>query len=196
MMQGSRVKSDKDFGAKILGLVDLTFFQLCDSCLRAKVPEDINFSLISLHSKRFDIIQKCFQANKPAYLVAFTPSPADLEDDPRLHRENKKKKLKLEKEKELQGGKDLGALIRNPNPNKNWICTKSYRLIFHKGVNRSTPPFNDAGLVACNKWHLQGHCFEKCERKATHKDFPNDTLKSAYSKWVKEVKDRSPHKAS
>jgi hypothetical protein len=26
-------KSDKDFGAKILGLVDLTFFQFCDSCL-------------------------------------------------------------------------------------------------------------------------------------------------------------------
>jgi hypothetical protein len=155
--------------------------------------------LISLHSKRFDIIQNCFQANKPAYLISSTPSPIDTEDDQRQNDcENKKKKLKWDKEKEKdqQGGKDLGALIRNPNTNKDWICTRNYRLIFNKGVNRSTPPFNDSGITACNKWHLQGHCFEKCERKATHKDFPNDTFKSAYSKWVKEVKDKSHHKAS
>lgn len=28
-------KSDPDFGMKLLGLMDLSFFQLCDSCLRA-----------------------------------------------------------------------------------------------------------------------------------------------------------------
>jgi len=85
-------KNDKDFGAKVLGLVDLTFYQLCDSCLRAKHPEDVDFSLISLHSKRFDIIQNCFLANKPAYLITATPSPIDTEDDQcQNDRENKKK---------------------------------------------------------------------------------------------------------
>jgi hypothetical protein len=58
-------KSDKDFGAKILGLVDLTFFQFCESCLRASTPDDVKFSQILLESKWQEIIQNCFQANKP-----------------------------------------------------------------------------------------------------------------------------------
>ena len=198
----SNFKSDKDFGAKVLGLVDLTFFQFCDSCIRATSPENVDYSLISLHNKRFDILQNCFQANKPAYLIPSKPTLMDSDDDEKSReKENRKKKLKLEKDKDKdkdhQGvQKDLGTLIRNPNPNRDWICSRNYRLIFHKGVNRSTPPFNDSGLTTCNKWHVQGHCFEKCERKATHKDFPNDSLKQAYAKWVKEVKDRSPHKSS
>jgi hypothetical protein len=84
-------KSDSDFGAKILGLVDLTFYQFCDSCLKAKTPDDLDYSIISLHSKRFDIIQNCFQANKPAYLVVPKPSQLDSDDEDK-ESESKKKK--------------------------------------------------------------------------------------------------------
>jgi hypothetical protein len=79
---------------------------------------------------------------------------------------------------------------------KEWIVTKNYRKIFHKGVNKNTPPFNAAGDITCNKWHLQGYCFKKCEQKGTHHSFTDDSLKQAYAKWPKEVKDKSPHKAS
>jgi hypothetical protein len=198
----SNFKGDRDFGAKVLGLVDLTFFQLCDSCIRAASPDNVDYSLISLHNKRFDIIQNCFQANKPAYLIPSKPIQVDSDDDDKSRgKDSRKKKAKLDKDKDKDkehpgGSKDLGSLIRNPNPNKDWICSRNYRLIFHKGVNRNTPSFNESGLTTCNKWHVQGHCFEKCECKASHKDFSNDTLKNAYGKWVKEVKDRSPHKSS
>jgi hypothetical protein len=133
-------------------------------------------------------------------LIPTKPTPVDSDDDEKSRgRDGKKKKAKIEKDKDKDppgGSKDLGSLICNPNPNKDWICSRNYRLIFHKGVNRHTPPFNESGLTTCNKWHAQGHCFEKCERKATNKDFTNDTLKQAYSKWIKEVKDKSPHKSS
>jgi hypothetical protein len=107
--------------------------------------------------------------------------------------------MKREKDKNKDppgGAKELGSLICNPNPNKDRICSRSYRLIFHKGVNRHTPPFNGRGLTSGNKWHVQDHCFDKCEQKATHKDFTSETLKNTYAKWVKDVKDHSPHKSS
>jgi hypothetical protein len=62
-------KSDPDFGAHILGLVDLTFFQLCDACLHAKTIIEIDFGQICLSAKCSDILQNCFQANKPVYLL-------------------------------------------------------------------------------------------------------------------------------
>jgi hypothetical protein len=191
-------KGDADFGTKVLGLVDLTFYQLCDSCLRGKTPEDVNFSIISLHSKRFDILQNCFQANKPSYLVSFKPSPTDLDDEDKTNdSENKKKKARVDKDKDKEyQPKDLGNLIKNPTPIKEWIVTKNYKHIFNKHINKNTPPFNDTGLITCNKWHLQGYCFEKCDRKSTHKNFTNEALKQAYAKWAKEVKDKSPHKSS
>jgi hypothetical protein len=118
----SNFKGDKDIGAKVLGLVDLAFFQFCDSCIRASSPDDVDFSLISLHNNCFDIIQNCFQANKPAYLIPSKPATVDSDDDDRSRgRDNKKKKVKLEKDKDKDppgGPKDLGSLIRNPNPNK------------------------------------------------------------------------------
>jgi hypothetical protein len=185
-------KSDPDFGANILGLVDLTFYQFCDSCLKSKTPDDLDYSFILLHSKRFDVIQNCFQANKPAYLVAPKPNQVDSEDEGK-ERKAKKKKQKLEKEKDYQS-KDLGSLVKNPNTIKEWIVSKNYRRIFNRHVNRLTPPFNDSGLIVCNKWHLQGYCFEKCDRKASHKDFTSTSHKSAYVKWVKETIDKSLHK--
>jgi hypothetical protein len=33
------------------------------------IYEDIDFTSIALNNKRFDILQNCFQANKPAYLT-------------------------------------------------------------------------------------------------------------------------------
>ncbi len=74
-------KSDQDFGAKLLGLIDLTFFQLCDSCLHASEIEEVDFSAIALHNKRFDILQNCFQANKPAYLTLPPKRNRDTDDD-------------------------------------------------------------------------------------------------------------------
>jgi len=189
-------KSDKDFGAKILGLVDLTFFQFCESCLRASTPDDVKFSQILLENKRQEIIQNCFQANKPAYLVTTKTSTIDVEDDENdADKGHRNKRLKKEKDG-LVVDRDLGKAVTNTNPVKDWLVTKNYRKIFHKGVNKSTPPFNAAGDITCNKWHLQGYCFEKCERKSTHRNFLDDSLKEAYAKWAKEVKDKSPHKAS
>jgi hypothetical protein len=188
-------KSDKDFGSKILGLIDLTFFQFCDSCIRATTPDEVDYGVISLHTKRYDIVQNCFQANKPSYLITTKPPPTDPDDEDKKERDGKKKKLKLDKDPP-KPGKELGSLIRNPNPNKDWIVSKNYRLISNRDVNRQTPPFNDQGTITCNKWHVQGHCFAKCDRHITHKDFPSEALKTAYGKWIKEVKDKSPHKSS
>jgi len=107
------------------------------------------------------------------------------EDEKDKGRESRKKRLRVDKDNKDKdgpgGNKDLGSLIRNLNPNKDWICTRNYRLIFHRGVNKFTPPFNEAGQTTCNKWHIQGRSFEKCERKMTHKDFLNDALKQAYA---------------
>jgi hypothetical protein len=50
-------KADPEFGARILGLIDLTFFQLCDTCARAQSIKDVDFTVIALHNKRFDILQ-------------------------------------------------------------------------------------------------------------------------------------------
>jgi hypothetical protein len=44
-------KVDPDFGAKILGLIDLTFTQLCNACLRAQSINDVDFTAIALHNK-------------------------------------------------------------------------------------------------------------------------------------------------
>jgi hypothetical protein len=72
-------KSDPEFGAKLLGLIDLTFFELCDSCLRASEIEDVDYSQLSLQSKRFDILQNYFQANKLAYLTVPYKRPREVD---------------------------------------------------------------------------------------------------------------------
>jgi len=78
--------------------------------------------------------------------------------------------LKKQKEGQLVE-KDLGNAVKNSNPVKEWLVTKNYCKIFHKGVYKFTPPFNSAGDITCNKWHLQGYCLEECERKNTHWPF-------------------------
>jgi len=85
-------KSDVDFGAKVLGLIDLTFFQLCDACLRAQSIEDVEFSSIILSGKRLDILQNCFQANKPAYLTLPPKKSHGLEGDNTEDKDGRRKR--------------------------------------------------------------------------------------------------------
>jgi hypothetical protein len=97
-------KADVDFGARILGLVDLTFFQLCDTCLRAQAIEDVDFTSIALNNKRFDILQNCFQANKPAYLTLIPKKsrPLEGEDGGDKNSKDGKKKPKIPRREERQ----------------------------------------------------------------------------------------------
>jgi hypothetical protein len=112
-------KSDKDFGSKVLGLVDLSFFQYCDLCIHVSAPKNVDYSLISLHYKHFGILENCFQANKPAYLIISNPPRDSAYDEKSKGKEIRRKKLKLDKDKDTPGGhKDQGSLIRNPNLNK------------------------------------------------------------------------------
>lgn len=189
-------KSDPDFGARVLGLIDLTFFQLCENCLRAKTNDDVDFSSIALHSKRLDILQNCFQANKPAYLTNIPKKTHGLEgEEGDGISKDGKKKIKWTKDDGNDKSKfiDLGAMVRNSSQPQEWkVPGQKYRQIFTSDVISNTPAFNASGLVTCNKWHVQGFCYEKCDRKASHKNFDSAPHKSAYDKWVKELKAKNP----
>jgi hypothetical protein len=93
--------------------VDITFFQLCKNCLRVQTLDDVDFTAIALNNKRFDILQNCFQANKPAYLTQplkkMHGADGDEGDDAG---KDGSKRLKSIKE---GGGKfrDLGAMVGN-----------------------------------------------------------------------------------
>jgi hypothetical protein len=39
----ARFKADVDFGAKLLGAIDLAFFNLCDSCFRASSIDEVDY---------------------------------------------------------------------------------------------------------------------------------------------------------
>ena len=174
----------------MLGLIDLTFFQLCHTCLKAQSIEDVEFSSIVLSKKRLDILQNCFQANKPVYLTLPPKKNHGLEGDDTEDKDGKKKK------KWIKGGGggndgsrfiDLGNMVRSGSPVADWkIQGQKYKQIFTPAVTATTPHFNASGFVTCNKWHFQGICFEKRERKesAVHK--------SAFDKWVKELKTKNP----
>jgi hypothetical protein len=180
----ARFKTDTEFGAKVLGLIDLTFFQFCDSCLKADSLEEVDFGSIALDNDHYNITRNTFQACVPAYLAIQQKRKAkdDLEDS---EDKTKKRCHKLLKEKEEKGKfqiKDLGNMVKNPKPVAEWkVEGEKYKKTFTKA-------FNKTGLVTCNKWHVQGYFFEKCERKATHKPFVSATHRSAYDKWVKEQK--------
>jgi hypothetical protein len=51
----ARFKTDTEFGVKVLGLIDLTFFQFCDSCLKADSLEEVDFGSIALDNDRYNI---------------------------------------------------------------------------------------------------------------------------------------------
>ncbi len=190
-------KSDPDFGARILGLVDLTFFKLCDACLRAKTIDDVDFGQICLSTKRSDILQNCFQANKPVYLLSNAKKGRD--DEEKELDDLIRKKIKLnddknkDKDKDKNNYRDLGNIVKNPNAVQDWILTGiKYKALFSKDVIANTPAFNDSGLITCNKWHVHGFCYEKYDRKSSHKKFESAPHKAAYDKWVKELKAKNP----
>jgi hypothetical protein len=146
-------KSDSDFGAKLLGLIDLMFFQLCESCLRATEFKDVDYSQLALQNKRFDILQNCFQANKPAYLTApFKRSrEADDEGSSDDAKGGKKKQKNQKDEKDKFQYKDLGLMIINPAPVQDWKITGfKYKQIFTKDTTASTPHFNSSGITMKN----------------------------------------------
>jgi hypothetical protein len=81
-----------------------TFYQLCNACLRTKTIDDVDFSQICLNTKCFDILQNCFQANKPIYLVSNhkkhrDDDEKDLDDliQKRQNRRTTRKKTRIKK---------------------------------------------------------------------------------------------------
>ena len=164
--------------------MDLSTYQFLNSCMTSKASENVAFDMVSLRNKCFDIVQNCFIANKPAYLCCTRTA---FDDSDSLNQSCPAKKLK-QNGREKQNESQLGAVVRNSNFNNTWDCRQGYRRTFTREVIATTPPFNDAGTIVCNKWHTQGRCFEKCERRSTHRPFTDDTLKKNYAAWVKECK--------
>jgi hypothetical protein len=83
--------------------VDLTFFQLCDSCLRATKIEDVDYLVISLHNKQFDLLQNHFQENKPAYVMVSSKRIRKTEDEGSAENpKGGKKKSKIQKEEKVK----------------------------------------------------------------------------------------------
>jgi hypothetical protein len=93
------VKTGPDIGPCILGLVDLTFFQLCDACRRAKMIDDVDFGQTCLSTKHSNTLQNCFQANKPIYLLSTAKKVRD--DDKKELDDLICKKIKLKYYAEL-----------------------------------------------------------------------------------------------
>jgi hypothetical protein len=100
---------------------------------------------------------------------------------------------KEKEEKDKSNYKNLGNMVKKLNQVNGWkVVGSKYKKIFTKEAVASTPAFNESGVTTCNKWHVQGFCFEKCVRKATHKAFLSAPHKAANDKWVKELKAKMP----
>jgi hypothetical protein len=188
-------KIDREFGAKVCGLIDRSTYQFLGSCLNASTPEEVDWGLLSLENKRFEIQQNCFIANKPAYLVVAKKPDKDKDnDEDDKDDKNKYQNKRFKKERQIQDPTHLGAMISNTRKNPEWDCKANYHAIFTKQVNRKTPAFNGDGISVCNKWHCQGYCFSDCARSITHKPFTDETLKKNYGEWVKDLKKKFAEK--
>ncbi len=186
----ARFNGDVDFGAKLLGAIDLAFFNLCDFCFRAVSIEDVDYGKTCLSHLRDDIFGNRFHEGMPTYLLA--PRKRELEDEDQHGDKQGIKKYKDTKEHENQV-KDLGEMVKNTQAVQDWILPgQRYKTIITKEVIGTTPPFNDSGLVTCNKWHLRGFCYEKCERRGSHKKFESASHKTAYDSWMKALKAKAP----
>jgi hypothetical protein len=188
----ARFKSDAEFGAKLLGAIDLAFFNLCDSCFRAGSIHDVDYSKNCLSHLRDDILGNQFHEGLPSYLLSELKSKRELDDtDP----SDQGKTVK--KTKDLKDGKDkfkdLGEMVKNTQAVQDWILPGGkYKSLFTKDVIITTPPFNDSGLITCNKWHVRGFCYEKCDRKNLHKKFESNSHKATYDTWIKALKAKLP----
>jgi hypothetical protein len=117
-----------------------------------------------------------------------TKKPDDDDDDdepiPKKHKKGGKK--------DLEKQKTLGEMILNTKRVMDWDCKGKYHKIFKGKVIGETPPFNNSGIITCNKWHIQGRCFKECPRKETHKPFADENCKKVYDTWVKDLKAKNP----
>jgi hypothetical protein len=188
----ARFKGDIEFGAKLLGAIDLAFFNLYDSCFRAVSVHDVDYGKNCLSQLRDDILGNRFHEGLPSYLLSEQKSKRDLDEDDPSSTGKVPKKLKEGKDGK-EKFKDLGELVKNNQAVQDCILQGwQYKLLFTKDVIASIPPFNDSGLITCNKWHVRGFCYEKCERKNSHKKFESSSHRSAYDTWMKALKSKLP----
>jgi hypothetical protein len=73
------------------------------------------------------------------------PPPSPESNDRDADKDNRGKRYNKNKDSQLTD-RELGNAVNNTNPVKEWLVTKNYRKIFHKGVNKS---------------HLQGQTCQK-----------------------------------
>jgi hypothetical protein len=191
MAYDARFKGDAEFGAKLLGAIDLAFFNLCDSCFRALSIHDVDFGKICLSHLRDDITGNRFHEGMPSYLLVPAKAKRDLENEEDEDRKHSNKKLKDLNNKDKF--KDLGEMVKNTQAVQDWILPGNrYKALFTREVINATPSFNESGLTTCNKWHVRGFCYEKCERKGSHKKFESVTHRTAYDAWIKALKAKAP----
>ncbi len=138
---------------------------------------------------RDNIVGHRFHEGMLTYLLTQNKK-RDLEDDDTEDIKNDKKRLR-EKDQKGNKFKELGEMVKNSQAVQEWIMPGfRYKALFTKDVIGSTPPFNDSGLITCNKWHVRGFCYEKCERKGSHKKFELASHKSTYDSWIKALKSK------
>jgi len=182
-------KMDTTFGAKVLGAIDLAFFQLCDSCFRASGIHDVNFSKNCLVNLRDDIESNRFHENLPAYLVSSIKKKRDSDEDAVDDIAKKNKRFKDIKDPNKDKFRDLGDMVKNQQAVQEWLIPGGkYKSLFTKEVISTTPPFNESGVITCNKWHARGFCYERCDRRVSHKKFESPVHRSAYDTWIKALK--------
>jgi hypothetical protein len=108
-------KIDKDFGAKVCGMIDRATYQFLGSCLAAQKPDDVDWELLSLENKRYEIQQNCFIANKPAFLIT-QKKKEEKDDDDQDNKEKNPKKPKKDGNPRDGNPRDpshLGAMVTN-----------------------------------------------------------------------------------
>ncbi len=146
---------------------------------------------ICLSHLRDDITGNRFHEGMPSYLLVPAKSKRNLEDEENEDRKHGNKKLKDMNNKDKL--KDLGEMVKNTQAVQDWILPGNrYKALFTREVINATPSFNDSGLTTCNKWHVRGFCYEKCERKGSHKKFESVTHRTAYDAWIKALKAKAP----
>jgi hypothetical protein len=128
----------------------------------------------------------------PAYLSS--SKKKHKEDDPESDEAaRKKRRLKDAKDPNKEKFRDLGDMVKNQQAVQDWLIPGGQdKTLFTKEVIGTTPPFNDSGVITCNKWHIRGFCYERCDRKISHKKFESAPHRAAYDLWIKALKAKLP----
>jgi hypothetical protein len=132
------------FGAKVLGAIDLSFFQLCDSCFRASLVHDVNYGKFCLANLRDDIENNLFHENMPAYLISSTKNKKEGDDGDLDDAAHRKKRFKDFKDpKDLSKKKyyiDLEDMVKNQQAVQDWLIPGGkYKTLFTRDVIATTP---------------------------------------------------------